>query len=213
MPPRGGGRGHDSGVPDDDRAGERPVSDGVDLTAALLVASPRLEDPNFNRTVVLVLDHGDEGALGVVLNRPTGLDVDEILEPWQGQAEQAPPAHVFRGGPVSPDAVIGLARAAGAWGPETTWRPVVGPVGTVDLGVSPDDQPVALAGVRLFAGYAGWDRGQLEAEIDEGGWFVVDVLADDVFSASPEHLWHDILRRQGGELRLLASYPPHPSLN
>jgi len=198
-------------VPDD--GGERSLSDTVDLTAMILVASPRLEDPNFTRTVVFVLDHGEDGALGVVLNRPTSLDVDEILEPWQDQAELAPPALVFRGGPVSPDAVIGLARSAGAPASDETWRSVIGPVGTVDLGVAPDDQPVALAGVRLFAGYAGWATGQLEAEIDDGGWFVVDALADDVFSDEPDLLWHDVLQRQGGDLGLLATYPPHPSLN
>ncbi len=198
-------------MPDD--GGERSLSDTVDLTAMILVASPRLEDPNFTRTVVFVLDHGEDGALGVVLNRPTSLDVDEILEPWQDQAELAPPALVFRGGPVSPDAVIGLARSAEAPAHDETWRSVIGPVGTVDLGVAPDDQPVALAGVRLFAGYAGWAMGQLEAEIDDGGWFVVDALADDVFSDEPDLLWHDVLQRQGGDLGLLATYPPHPSLN
>jgi len=205
------GRGHDAGVADGDvgPAGGAPA----DLTASLLVASPRLEDPNFSRTVVLILDHGGEGALGVVLNRPTSLDVDEILQPWQEQAELTPPAHVFRGGPVSPDAVIGLARAAAGIPPEAGWRAVIGRVGTVDLGVAPEDQPVPLAGIRLFAGYAGWITGQLESEIDDGGWFVVDALADDVFSDEPDRLWHDILRRQGGELGLLAAYPLHPSLN
>jgi putative transcriptional regulator len=196
-----------------DDSGERSTLGGVDLTSSILVASPRLDDPNFNRTVVLVLDHGEEGALGVVLNRPTSLDVDEILEPWQDQAELTPPALVFRGGPVSPDAVIGLARSAGTPAPDATWRPVVGTVGTVDLAVAPDQQPVPLAGIRLFAGYAGWVGGQLEAEIEEGGWFVVDASADDVFSDEPDRLWHDVLQRQGGELGLLATYPPHPSLN
>lgn len=211
MRPEAVARGHDAQMSDD--GGERSVSDRVDLTAVLLVASPRLEDPNFIRTVVFILDHGEDGALGVVLNRPTSLDVDEILEPWQDQAELAPPALVFRGGPVSPDAVIGLARSAEAVTSTEAWRSVIGPVGTVDLEVAPDQQPVALAGVRLFAGYAGWAMGQLEAEIDEGGWFVVDALTQDVFSDDPDRLWHDILRRQGGDLGLLATYPLHPSLN
>jgi len=211
MRPESPARGHDAGVSDD--ASKRSVSDRLDLTAVLLVASPRLDDPNFTRTVVFILDHGEEGALGVVLNRPTSLDVDEILEPWQDQAELAPPALVFRGGPVSPEAVIGLARSAEAVTSTDEWRSVIGPVGTVDLGLAPDQQPVALAGVRLFAGYAGWAAGQLEAEVDDGGWFVVDALTQDVFSDEPGRLWHDILRRQGGELGLLAGYPLHPSLN
>jgi putative transcriptional regulator len=184
-----------------------------ELGAALLVASPRLGDPNFTRTVVLVLDHGDHGALGVVLNRPTSFDVAEVLEPWHPVAEAAPPATVFRGGPVSPDAVIGLARAAPGSDPAGRWHAVLGPVGTVDLAVAPDDQPVAVSGVRLFAGYAGWTSGQLEAEIEEGGWFVVGAEPGDVFTHVPERLWHDTLRRQSGELGLLAAYPLHPSLN
>ena len=178
------------------------------------MASTKLGDPNFERAVVLVLDHGDDGALGVVLNRPTQVPVGEILEPWTDQSRLAPPAVVFRGGPVSPDAVIGLARAAT---PEAasaaTWRAVVSTVGTVDLSVPPEHQPVDLRGARLFSGYAGWAPDQLEAELAEGAWFVLDALAADVFCTEPDRLWHDVVRRQGGELSLLAAYPSHPSLN
>lgn len=229
------------------------------LQGRLLIASPRLGDPNFDRTVVLVLDHGDEGALGVVINRPTHAAVAEILDPWEALAERTPPALVFSGGPVSPSAVIGLARAVGDGGGESVggrvgdgtgpgagtgvedgagieegtgdegavsdeagtgdeagtlpWRPVLGPVGTVDLSVAPVDQPLALDGIRLFAGYAGWTSGQLETEIEAGAWFVVDARPDDVFAPEPDEVWHDVLRRQGGELALLAGYPPHPSVN
>jgi putative transcriptional regulator len=178
------------------------------------VASTKLGDPNFDRTVVLVLDHGDEGALGVVLNRPTPVPVEEILEPWGDQVQLAPPGVVFRGGPVSPDAVIGLGRAgspeAGAGAP---WREVVAKVATIDLSVAPDDQPVALDGARLFSGYSGWAPDQLEAELAEGAWFVLDALASDVFCVEAERLWHDVMRRQGGELSLLATFPSHPSHN
>ena len=187
---------------------------GGALTGRLLVASTRLGDSNFERAVVLLLDHGDDGALGVVLNKPTHVPVEEILEPWQDQARLVPPAVVFRGGPVSPDAVIGLARAA--W-PQTAtaadWRVVLTSVGTVDLSIPPDDQPVELGGARLFSGYSGWAPDQLEAELAEGAWFVLDAVAADVFCVDADRLWHDVMRRQGGKLALLATYPSHPSLN
>lgn len=193
----------------------------------LIVAAPQLGDPNFERTVVLVLDHGPDGALGVVLNRPTEVGVDEILRPWDVLAREAPPATMFSGGPVSPSAVIGLARpalddaaatpvrrAADAAGPDPAGGMTVIPsVVTVDLNVPPSDQTRAFGAVRLFAGYAGWSSGQLEDEIRQGGWFVVGAGAVDVFTARPEALWHDVLHRQRGPLALLAGFPPHPSVN
>lgn len=185
-------------MPDD--AEETWADDGDDphgLTGRLLVASPQLGDPNFERTVIIVLDHGPEGALGVVLNRPTGLPVDEILDPWREHALAAPPGVVFRGGPVSPDAVIGLARTDVRDIDESRWRIVLDGVGTVDLAVAPDDQPVAVNGVRMFAGYAGWSPDQLEDEMAEGAWIVVEARADDLFCADAEALWHDVLQRQG----------------
>ncbi|HEY5252199.1 MAG TPA: YqgE/AlgH family protein [Acidimicrobiales bacterium] len=203
-------------IGDDPGDSEDPavVDDVGYLVGRLLVASPQLGDPNFERTVVLMLDHGDDGALGVILNRPTGLPVDEILDAWSTEALAAPPGVVFRGGPVSPDAVIGLARTD-ADGPDETkqWRLVLDGVGTVDLAVAPDEQPVAVVGVRMFAGYAGWSPDQLEEELAEGAWIVVDALVADVFTSTAEVLWHDVLQRQGGKLALLAAYPPHPSVN
>lgn len=199
------------------------MSDGRDagpafLTGRLLIASTRLGDPNFERGVILLLDHGEEGALGIVLNRPTGVGVDEILEPWHHQSMLAPPGVVFAGGPVSREAVIGLARASSGEDDLVAenrggWRPLVGSLGTVDLSIPPEDQPLALAGARLFSGYAGWTAGQLEEEIAEGAWYVVEALGDDPMSPEPERLWHDVLRRQGRKLALLATYPPHPSVN
>jgi putative transcriptional regulator len=183
-----------------------------ELSGQLLVASPQLADPNFSRTVVLVLEHGEPGAVGVVLNRPLEVGVGEVLASWEDLAAAAPPGVVFSGGPVSPDAVIGMARAApGA--SASDWRAVFAGVGVVDLSVSPADQPVALQAARLFSGYAGWDAEQLEGEIDEGAWFVVDALVADVFGSEAELLWHDVLQRQGGRLAMLAAYPPTPTVN
>jgi len=189
------------------------------LTGSLLVASVTLGDPNFERGVILLLDHGPEGALGIVLNRPTGLPVEEILEPWHDQADLAPPGVVFSGGPVSREAVIGLALSHRSDVDHLVvddlarWRPVLGRLGTVDLSVPPEDQPFPLAGARLFSGYAGWTTGQLEEEIAEGAWYIVDASAEDLLCGEPESLWHDVLRRQGGDLALIAAYPLHPSVN
>lgn len=106
------------------------------LTGRLLVASPALADPNFDRAVVLVLDHDDEGTLGVVLNRPTPVDVHDVLAPWAGLA--GVPQVVFQGGPVSLDSALALAvvpgdhRGGGDPGP-LGWRRVHGAIGLVDL--------------------------------------------------------------------------------
>lgn len=177
----------------------------------MLVAAPQLADPNFARTVVLVLEHDEPGAVGVVLNRPLQVEVGEILETWGELAASTPPPVVFSGGPVSPDAVIGLARSSSV--PADDFRAVVGSVGVVDLSRSPVDQPAPVDAVRLFSGYAGWGPGQLEGELEVGGWLVLDAVDGDALTERPEELWHDVLRRQGGRLGMLAAYPPSPSVN
>jgi putative transcriptional regulator len=184
------------------------VSDSV--RGRLLVAAPTLYDPNFFRSVVLVLEHGDEGALGVVLNRPSETAVGETLPDWTGLASD--PGVVFVGGPVSPDAAIGVARA-GTSDQTEGWAPLFGHLGTVDLGRAPLELPVEVQNLRVFAGYAGWGEAQLDGELDEGGWFVVDAAPDDVFTSEPAGLWASVLRRQGGRLAMFATAPPHPSLN
>ena len=192
------------------------------LTAHLLVATPRLADPNFARRTVLVLDHGDHGALGVVLDVPGGVPVREVLPQWHQLA--LPPAELFTGGPVARNAVVGLARLrAGAFrddGPEGDppdgWHPLIDdacPVGTIDLGPGPGPVTDAVLGVRLFSGYAGWGPGQLEDEVAEGSWFVVRAEAHDPLSADPEGLWRRVLRRQGGSLAVVSGFPEDPGAN
>ncbi|MET9431226.1 MULTISPECIES: YqgE/AlgH family protein [unclassified Streptomyces] len=180
------------------------------LTGRLLVATPALVDPNFDRAVVLLLDHDDEGSLGVVLNRPTPVDVGDILEPWAPLAGE--PGVVFQGGPVSLDAALGLAVIPGDEGP-LGWRRVYGAIGLVDLETPPELIAAALGSLRIFAGYAGWGPGQLEEELAGGAWFVVDSEPGDVSSPRPENLWREVLRRQRGELAMIATYPDDPSLN
>ncbi|GAA2063407.1 MULTISPECIES: YqgE/AlgH family protein [Streptomyces] len=179
------------------------------LTGQLLVATPALSDPNFERSVVLMLDHDADGALGVVLNRPTPVGVSEVLEPWAELAGD--PGVVFQGGPVALDAALALAVVPGT-GP-LGWRRVHGSIGLVDLEAPPQVLAAEVGSLRVFAGYAGWGPGQLEAELEEGAWYVVDSEPGDVSAPRPEGLWRAVLRRQHGRLALLATYPDDPSLN
>lgn len=182
------------------------------LTGQLLVATPALHDPNFERTVVLMVAHEEGGALGVVLNRATEVPVSDVLQGWATLARD--PAVVFEGGPVQPEAAICLARTRpGAAPPRRGYHPVSGAIGTVDLSGDPEALREAVEGVRVFAGYASWSAGQLEAEIERGSWFVFDALPGDAFVPRPDDLWPMVLRRQGGIMAAVAHFPADPSLN
>ena len=175
------------------------------LRGQLVVATPALGDPNFEHSVVFLLDHTDEGALGIVLNRPSNADVADALPRWDTLATA--PEVMFVGGPVQPEAVVALGLADGETEAVQT---VVPGVAIVDLRSDPTTLVGDVEGLRLFAGYAGWGGGQLEAEISEGGWFVVDVVPDDVFGDDPDHLWVRVLARQGG---LFSTITEDPTLN
>lgn len=192
-----------------------------DLTGRLLVAAPSErtsaaesgdeDDADvFERSVVLVLHHDDEGAHGLVLNHPLSAEVDSVLPGWQEHVN-APP-QVFQGGPVSLDTALGLVRMPGI-SESVGIKRLFGAVGLVDLDAPPLVVVPEVAGIRIFAGYAGWGAGQLEGEIDGGSWFVVEAEADDAFTLEPTQLWSSVLQRQRGMLRFLSSYPPDPSLN
>lgn len=177
----------------------------------LLVAKPSLVDPNFSRTVVFLLAHGDQGALGLVLNRPTITPLSSPLPEWGPLATG--PAVVFVGGPVS-EGTICLARVKSEVSvPGSGYLPLQGALGTVDLEAGPSFVAPWIDGLRIFAGYAGWSAGQLEEEISEGAWWALEAEESDVFDEEPETLWKRALRRQGGEFLLAAAYPPDPSLN
>jgi putative transcriptional regulator len=182
----------------------------------LLVATPLLGDPNFRRTVVLVVEHEPgEGTLGVVLNRPTEVSLGQVLEPWTDLAT-GPPV-VFTGGPVAPTSALALALATSDAEP-LGWRgldgtPGMSRIGLVDLEAPPQVIAAEITSLRVFAGYAGWGSGQLQAEIDEGAWYVLPGEPADPFMADPARLWQAVLRRQGGELALVATYPDDPRLN
>jgi putative transcriptional regulator len=180
----------------------------------LLIASPTLADPNFARTIVLLLDAGGDGALGVVLNRPTSLQVSEVLHGWDEVVDG--PGVLFQGGPVETDSALAVASvAAGAEDAEEPvgWRRVFGTTGLVDLDAPVEIMAAAVSSLRIFAGYAGWSAGQLEEEIADGAWYVVDAEPTDPFHLDPAGLWSEVLRRQGGQLAMLATMPAEPGLN
>jgi len=180
-------------------------------TGRLLVATPALEDPNFERTVVLILDHDEDGALGVVLNRTSDLAVDEALAGWTDLV--ASPPVVFGGGPVEPTAIVALGRATASVPADEGVSPRLDRVRLVDLGADPVLAAADLDHVRVFAGYAGWGPGQLELEVDAGAWFTIDAEPADVFTPDPSRLWQAVLRRQPDELALFSTFPADPSLN
>ncbi|HEV2087447.1 MAG TPA: YqgE/AlgH family protein [Cryptosporangiaceae bacterium] len=181
------------------------------LTGKLLVATPSLKDPNFERAVVLLIAHEDSGALGVVINRATEVHVGEVLAGWDTLAVQPPV--VFEGGPVQPEAAICLARLRAGTEPDGFSRVDGSIVGTVDLTTDPAAMAAMLDQVRVFAGYAGWGPDQLEHEVSEGAWLVLEALPGDPFAPQPDDLWSTVLRRQGGMLGALAFYPADPTLN
>jgi putative transcriptional regulator len=178
------------------------------LRGLLLVASPALQDPNFRRAVVLVAEHGEGGAMGLVLNRPAEALAAEAVPPLAGLVD--PDSHVFAGGPVEPQAVIVLAEFED---PDDAAAIVFADIGFVSGDSDPEMISSSTGRTRLFAGYAGWGTGQLESELAEDAWIVAEPLADDVFSSEPHGLWSEVLRRQGGRFALVATMPPDPSLN
>jgi putative transcriptional regulator len=172
----------------------------------LLVSSPSLHDPNFRRTVVLMTHHDEEGAMGLVLSRPSEIMVAEAVP---GLAELAEAGDVvYVGGPVQPEAVVVLAEYAD--GHEEV-VPIVGEVGFVPGDAEPEDLPIAR--MRVFAGYSGWGPGQLEGEMAESSWIVVPAEAEDVFAPDPDELWRAVLHRKGGKYTLIATMPFDPGLN
>ena len=179
----------------------------------LLVATPALVDDSFDRTVILVVEHTDAGALGVVLNRPGGVPVGEILDRWEPLA--TPPAVLYVGGPVEREAVLALgAHVDPEHVADAGTTMVVGSIGVVDLSREPEEVAPELHGLRLFSGYAGWGPGQLDDELAAGGWLVMEADPGDVLTAEAEDLWRVVLGRQPDRaLRRLALYPDELNAN
>ena len=178
------------------------------LRGQLLVASPSLLDPNFHRTVVLIAEHGEEGAMGVILNRESELEVEEAAPTLASLVE--PGALVHSGGPVQPTAVVIVAEFED---PDAAATLVVGDIGFVSADAEFEALDDAVRRVRVFAGLAGWGPGQLEAEVERDDWIVEPALPDDVFHENVAGLWSAVLERKGGQFALVARMPEDPSLN
>jgi putative transcriptional regulator len=177
------------------------------LQGQLLIAAPSLLDPNFRRTVVLIAQHTDEGAMGLVLNRESETAVADAVPPLTSLVDEG--EQVWAGGPVEPGGVIVLAEFEAL---EDTVELIFGRVGFMGAEADPLQVAIATRRARVYAGYAGWDAGQLEAELESDSWYLEDALAEDVFNDSPD-LWSDVLARKGGAYGLLSKMPPDPSLN
>ena len=177
----------------------------------LLVATPALLDPNFADSVILLLDVDAGGALGVVVNRPSPVAVAEVLGGWAEVV--AEPEVLFQGGPVGTDGALAVALLRDPEDAPVGFRPVEGRLGLLDLDTPLELVEGTLEGLRIFAGYAGWGAGQLEAEVEEGSWYVVPGETHDAFRLDPTGLWRDVLRRQPGEMAWHATRPADPDLN
>jgi putative transcriptional regulator len=171
------------------------------LRGKLLIAAPSLFD-YFRRTVVLVLEHSPDGAMGVVLNRESETRVAEavpVLAPFSEPEEL-----VRIGGPVAPEAVVALGEFEDI---DEAGTHVVGSLGTLD----PEAENQSLRRIRVYAGYAGWAAGQLDGELEQEAWVVIPARPGDPFVDGD--IWSDALRRKGGSYTLLSTMPADPSLN
>ena len=179
----------------------------------LLVATPSLVDPNFDHTVVLLLDLDGDGALGVVLNRPSEVPVSDVLPEWTPSA--ATPDVQFAGGPVGTDSALAVGALPRSEDDDEPvgFRRLFDEIGIIDLDTPTELLAPALSTMRIFAGYAGWGSGQLEAEIEAESWYVVPSAPGDLFGADPLALWSRVLRRQPGELAWVSTRPFDPTLN
>jgi putative transcriptional regulator len=178
------------------------------LAGQLLLAAPSLRDPNFIRTVVLIGAHSEDGAMGVVLNRPSTATVGQAVPQLQDVVGELEP--VYLGGPVQSNSIVFLAEFLD---PSPAGLLVLGRIGFPAPDADIEELVEATTRRRVFAGYAGWGRGQLDAEIAGGDWITHATQPEDVFSDAPQELWSMVLTRKGGSFALIARMPLDPSVN
>ena len=177
------------------------------LRGMLLIATPELEDPNFDRTVILIAEHGSDGSMGLVLNRALPVTVAEALPALASCVSDDVPLH--QGGPVATDTVIALGDFSDT---RSAAQMIFSTIGFLRGDLPPETSAPATSRVRVYCGYAGWASGQLEAEIERNSWYVVPANPDDVF-ADDQDLWRRVLHRMGGRYAAIAQLPDDPSLN
>jgi putative transcriptional regulator len=178
------------------------------LRGQLLVAGPTLLDPNFARTVVLIVEHEEQGAMGLVLNRPSPILAEQAIPELSDALD--PEETLWVGGPVQETSVVVLADFEGSGLDSNS---VQGGLGLVLPEADLEEVGGTVRRARAFLGYAGWGPGQLEGELDRDDWIVAEFEPTDAFTDDPEHLWSQVLARMGGQYALLATMPPDPSVN
>jgi putative transcriptional regulator len=176
----------------------------------VLVATPPLVDPHFDRTVVFMVEHNDQGAFGLVLNRPSETQLVGVIPEWSSAANW--PAVMFIGGPVQTDAVIALGLRRQQRSDGVGWVHITDSLGTVDLSRDPTDVG-AVDGLRVFVGYSGWGPGQLDSELAANAWIVADADLADPFTAAPHELWRHVLGRQRGSIGWMRHFPDDVAVN
>lgn len=177
------------------------------LKGQLLISAGGLYDPNFRHTVVLIGEHGAEGAVGVVLTRPLDVTVEEAVPTLAGLV--GPDEPLFQGGPVEPNQAVLLAELEM---PGFVDVPVFGSVGFLTGEVGEEVRPFVQR-ARVFVGHSGWAPGQLEAELEADSWIIEPATADDVYTPTPEALWREVLERKGPRYAAIARVPFDPSMN
>jgi putative transcriptional regulator len=178
------------------------------LRGKLLIAAPMLTDPHFSRSVVLVAAHDENGALGLILNRPLDVPLADVAPALDALAE--PGSTLHRGGPVAPESAVVLADFSDLSLAALT---VFGTVGFPSAECDLDALAAGVRRARVFAGHSGWGPGQLDAELQEEGWIIGQLAPDELWQADTTHLWENSLMRKGGSYALLARMPVDPSVN
>jgi len=186
----------------------------INLTHHFLIAMPNMADPHFSRTLTYICEHNDQGALGLVVNRPIDMTLSALFERLSLELGDNALSHspIYYGGPVQTDRGFVLHAPVGNWQATLPVREAIGLTTSKDIleAVGRGEGPKRML---VTLGYAGWSPGQLDAEIDEGAWYVLPAEPGDVFAAQPDRLWRTVLRRQDGDLAFLATYPDDPGMN
>ncbi len=178
------------------------------LSGQLLLAAPTLLDPNFSRAVILIGAHSEDGAMGVILNRPSEVTVGEAVPQLEPAVDDDDT--VYLGGPVQPDSIVLLGEFIDL---SPAGLLVLGRIGFPAPEAGIEELAAATARRRVYAGYAGWGEGQLDSELEQGDWIAQPALPDDVFTEDPDELWSTVMARKGGAYALLARMPLDPSVN
>ena len=175
----------------------------------LLISEPFLPDPNFERTVVLLCEHNDEGSFGFVLNKPSILKVNEVMEEL-AELENI----VFVGGPVQQDTLHFIHRNASLANAVEIVERIHWGGAFENLTLLLETRQLAAADIRFFLGYSGWGPGQLDAELEQDSWIVCDYVTDQLlFDTNSEVMWRKALENMGGRFSMYSNYPVDPRLN